>query len=121
MKFNENLTNLRLSKGTHQKDLAQLLKVSIRQYQRYEKGEQEPSMYGLSLLSDFFDVSIDYLLGKTDDPKFMNDNVVFIKELPIQNVHEMKINVTDEEEKELKAHLEYLRWKEQMKKKGHNL
>lgn len=36
---------------------------------RYETGERQPGMAELILLADYFDVSIDYLLGRTENPK----------------------------------------------------
>ena len=36
---------------------------------RYETGEGQPRMAELILLADYFDVSIDYLLGRTENPK----------------------------------------------------
>ena len=38
-------------------------------YQRYEYGERKPSFDMLIALADYFDVSIDYLVGRTDNPK----------------------------------------------------
>lgn len=64
----ERLKLLRTNKKIYQKDLAELLQVSIRQYQRYENGEQEPSIDSLIALSLFFDTSIDYLVGRSDCP-----------------------------------------------------
>ena len=66
--FADNLKNLRSIKGTPQKDLSLLLGVTIRQYQRYEAGASEPNINGLIALADYFDVSIDYLVGRSDDP-----------------------------------------------------
>ena len=37
-------------------------------YQRYEYGEREPSFQKLIALADYFDVSLDYLVGRSDDP-----------------------------------------------------
>ena len=67
--FSERLKDLRVAKSTLQKDIADILDVSVRQYQRYEKGEQEPNINGLMTLADYFDVSLDYLVGRSDDPK----------------------------------------------------
>ena len=119
---NDRLKILRDERGIKQKELAQLLSITERTYRHYEAGEIDPPTSKTALLANFFDVSVDYLLGRTDDrdTTLVNDDE-FFKGLPIRKVHDMKIEVTDEEEIELKAHLEYLRWKEQMKKKGHNL
>ncbi len=35
---------------------------------RYETGEREPDLKTLVLLADYFNVSVDYLLGRTDNP-----------------------------------------------------
>lgn len=67
--FNINLKSLRTAKKVFQKDLSDLLGVTVRQYQRYESGEQEPNIDGLIALADYFDVSIDYLVGRTDNPE----------------------------------------------------
>lgn len=51
-----------------QKDIAQAAEISLRTYQRYESGERLPDTDVLSKLADFFNVSTDYLLGRSDDP-----------------------------------------------------
>lgn len=57
---------LRKEKGLNQEYLAELMHVTLRQYQRYERGEQEPKLAGWIFLADFYDVSIDYLIGRSD-------------------------------------------------------
>ncbi|EGP4751900.1 helix-turn-helix domain-containing protein [Enterococcus faecium] len=65
-KLAENLTNLRKEKGLKQTDMALLLKINNRQYQRYESGDSDPKLDTLIALADYFDVSLDYLVGRTD-------------------------------------------------------
>ncbi len=36
---------------------------------RYESGEREPGISELILIADYFNISIDYLLGRTDNPQ----------------------------------------------------
>ena len=67
--FNERLKELRTSKGLSQKQLSIEIKISDRGIQRYEYGEREPSMSTLIDLADYFDVSLDYLCGRSDNPK----------------------------------------------------
>lgn len=62
------LKTSRKLKGKTQKDLAEYLGISERGYQNYELGTREPSLEILNKLADFFDVSTDYLLGRSDDP-----------------------------------------------------
>lgn len=66
-KFSERLKFLRTSKKLMQQDMATTLNISLRQYQRYEKGEQEPDFDGLIFLCSFFNVSADYLLGLKEE------------------------------------------------------
>ena len=64
----ERLRTLRMSAGLSQKKLAEQLNVRHTTISRIEKGEREPSLQLLNLIADFFNVSVDYLLGRTDDP-----------------------------------------------------
>ena len=49
-----------------QEDLGEILGVKKYSIYTYEKGRSEPNIDGLIALADFFDVSIDYLVGRTD-------------------------------------------------------
>ena len=48
------------------KETADCLGIQLRSYQAYESGDREPNIARLIALADFFDVSLDYLLGRTD-------------------------------------------------------
>lgn len=67
--FIDRLEQLKSERNILQKDIAAAVDLVLRTYQRYEKGEREPSMSTLIALADFFDVSLDYLVGRSDDPK----------------------------------------------------
>ncbi|MBQ9544014.1 MAG: helix-turn-helix transcriptional regulator, partial [Clostridia bacterium] len=58
------LKTLRTNAGKLQKEVAAYLGVDRTTYLRYEKGESEPDYETLKKLADYFDVSIDYLLGR---------------------------------------------------------
>lgn len=62
------LKELRLSRGLKQTEMAEIMGIVPRQYQRYERGEGEPSLAGWIFLADFFDVSLDYLVGRGGRP-----------------------------------------------------
>lgn len=66
--FSERLIGLRKSKSITQKQLAQLVCISERNYQRLE-ANNSPKLENLIKLADYFDVSIDYLVGRTDNPE----------------------------------------------------
>ena len=63
------LKSLRKEKGISQLKLALDLNISQNSISRYETGEREADYRTLILIADYFNVSIDYLLGRTDNPK----------------------------------------------------
>ena len=60
---------VRLEKGLTQKQVAAALGITEQAYQRYEYGKTVPSALVLIALADYFDVSLDYLVGRSDDPE----------------------------------------------------
>ena len=67
--FSERVKNLRITKNATQKDVADAISITVRAYQYYEKATKEPTLSKLLALADFFDVSLDYLVGRTDNPE----------------------------------------------------
>ena len=66
--FQERLISLKKEKQVLQKEIADNLSISLRAYHDYEKGNAEPKMKYLIEIADYFDVSLDYLVGRTDNP-----------------------------------------------------
>lgn len=62
----ERLKELRITRGLTQKEIAKQLDISTRAYSHYETGDRDPTIEMLKALCDFFDVSADYLIGRTD-------------------------------------------------------
>ena len=62
------LRELRNSKGISQLKLAMVLNTTQNTISRYETGEREPGIKELIRLADYFQVSVDYLLERTDNP-----------------------------------------------------
>ena len=63
------LKEIRKHRGKKLKEAADCLGIQPRSYQAYESGDREPNIARLIVLADFFDVSLDYLLGRADtDP-----------------------------------------------------
>ena len=67
MSFADRLRALRAARGLTQKDVYTAVGLSPIVYQRYEYGNS-PSYEKLLALADYFDVSLDYLVGRSDDP-----------------------------------------------------
>lgn len=60
------LKELRMGKNITLKQMAEELNMVQRNYQRYETGEVDPPLSKAISLADFFDVSLDYLVGRSD-------------------------------------------------------
>lgn len=68
--FHIRLKLLRKLMNLTQPDMALLLNMAPNAYQRYELGTREPKFDILIKMADYFCVSIDYLLGRSDDPEW---------------------------------------------------
>ena len=78
--FMRRLHELRKEQGFTLKQLAQLLNTSIQYYQKYEKGLHPLPAERLYQLADFYQVSADYILGRTDDPTPPKDAKPYVPE-----------------------------------------
>ncbi|MBW7642456.1 helix-turn-helix domain-containing protein [Geobacillus thermoleovorans] len=68
MTFGKRLRFLRKKMNMTQKDLADKFRLGESTIGMYERDEREPSFEFVRQLADFFNVTTDYLLGRTDDP-----------------------------------------------------
>mgnify|MGYP004462731137 CR=1 FL=1 len=64
--FDKILRLLRNEKGMSQQELADALGISKSSINMYERGERQPNFEVLEAIADFFNVDIDYLLGRTN-------------------------------------------------------
>lgn len=64
--FATQLRKIRKERGLTQKQLAIEIGASERGIQQYELGERKPAYDVLIALADYFDVSLDYLVGRSD-------------------------------------------------------
>ena len=62
------LKEVRKSKGISQLKLSMDLNMAQNTISRYETGEREPGIKELISIADYFNVSVDFLLGRTDNP-----------------------------------------------------
>lgn len=63
------LKELRVKRGISQLKLAMDTGLNQNSVSRYESGAREADYATLIRLADYFDVSIDYMLGRTDNPR----------------------------------------------------
>ena len=66
--FADRLKELRKAKNISQKAVANSIGMSERNFQTLEYGKIKPSHDNIIKLADFFEVSTDYLLGRSDNP-----------------------------------------------------
>lgn len=66
MEFAERLKDLRTKRGYSQQDLAKKLGISKSTISMLEVGSRQPSKEMMELIADYFNVTLDYLMGKDD-------------------------------------------------------
>ena len=67
--FKSRLKELRSEKGLLKKEMADILDIHESTYGKYELGHREPDIKTIATLADFFNVTMDYLLGKSEDSR----------------------------------------------------
>lgn len=68
-KFAERLKQLRNDRKMTQVEICKQFEIQERSYQNYEIGKSKPTYATLIKIADFHDVPLDYLVGRSDDPK----------------------------------------------------
>ena len=58
--------DLREDSDKTQKQIAELLNMHLTVYQRYERGERELPLWAAIKLADYYDITLDYLVGRND-------------------------------------------------------
>lgn len=67
--LNEQLKLLRTAQNLTQKHVADHLGIKEVSYQRYEYGDRTPNLNQLIALANFYNISLDYLVGRSDNPE----------------------------------------------------
>lgn len=80
MSFGERLRALRLEKNFTLRELSKELDISFSALGKYERNEHQPDFETLEKIADYFNVSIDYLLGRN------NNSVPYLEKLQETNV-----------------------------------
>lgn len=89
--MHERLTRLRKEKKLTQEQLAKNVGITRSALSQYEIGTRSPDYEIVRRIAEYFDVSIDYLVGRTADPKRV------LKEQARQLIDMIDLDLTDEE------------------------
>ena len=73
MDYADRIVSLRKERGLTQKQLASAVNLSEVGIQNYERRTRKPAYDALVSLADLFNVSLDYLVGRTDNPNVLRD------------------------------------------------
>lgn len=73
-KFGTNLKRLRKQKGITQQEIANEINTSRSCISNYESGNRQPDNQTIKLIADFFDVSVDYLFGRSEVKTLIKSN-----------------------------------------------
>ena len=79
-----NLRDIRKERGKTQKQIAKLLGVSQQSYSAYENGVSQPPRDALIKLAEYYQVSTDYLLDRTNLPTSTQGQVTFSNVFPVE-------------------------------------
>lgn len=66
MGFGQRVQHLREQKRISRKVLSELCGLNHDAVRRYERGEAEPTLHALVAIAEYFQVSVDYLVGRTE-------------------------------------------------------
>lgn len=106
--FKDRLRELRNEKGLSQAEMGNLLKITRQAYSHYENGKREPTQEILKEISKILNCSIDYLLGNTNDPRTLDEQ---LDGIDFALYGETK-DLTEEEKEDI---LDYIRYKKMKK------
>lgn len=92
----ENIRVMRKEKGLTQEQLAEVMGVSTASVSKWETGVAVPELGMLAALADFFEMSIDALIGHTVGKEQLKEKIAEIKELSLANEDEKALALAEE-------------------------
>lgn len=116
--FQNVFKRLRLSRGLTQQEISEKLGISRSTIGMYETGAREPDYDTLELIADFFNVDMDYLLGRTDKTTMIPESFYYVNDETREIAQEIYQNpdlrslfdvAKDIPADRLKAHIEFMK------------
>lgn len=94
MNFADRLKTLREKRGLGREQLAERLGLSYHAIAKYETGKRSPDQETILKIADYFNVSVDYLLGRSDDPTPLNDDDRILRKIgaiPVTKMYKLPV------------------------------
>lgn len=126
--FQSVLKSLRKANGLTQDELAKILKISRSTIGMYENGSREPDYETLEAIADYFNVDIDYLLGRTNkttiipEHYYLNDETRQIAQEAFENpeLRTLFKVARDIPPERLRAHIEFMKTLKEQERGNHD-
>lgn len=113
----ERLRELRVDRDMTQREVGEVLGIPQQQYSQYETGQIDLPLRYLRKLIDLFDVSADYLLGRTQRPENKSfRNVQVTKDCSCTALLNAVLSLSEEDREAAVEYVRLLRLKERAKK-----
>lgn len=110
--FGNRLKELRKEKGLTQAQLANILKTSASSIGMYEQNRRIPDTETLQSLSEYFNVSVDYLIGKSDIKETAEELLKDTRStIALHNDNGIDDELPKEAKKEIENFIEYIKQK----------
>lgn len=106
----DRLKQLRIEKGKTQKEMAKDLGTTDVSIGRYESGTREPKTDILNALADYFDVTTDYLLGRTDEKRPKKERFQNVNSISAHRIGKIE-KLSEEALDQLDDYIQYLELK----------
>ena len=90
-KFSDRLRQLRTARDLSQMDFSKQIGVSKSSINMYERGEREPGLETLERIADYFNVDMDYLLGKSDIVSKSNWSFIASNVIPMPSMKKIPL------------------------------
>lgn len=97
------LRELRTKKGVYQKDVAKYLGVDRTTYVKYERGDSEPSIDIIKKLANYFDVTVDFLVGEEKKVNTLDEQLSGIEFALYGEIHDL----TDDEKQDILSYVKF--------------
>ncbi|MFC9321569.1 helix-turn-helix domain-containing protein [Bacillus subtilis] len=115
VKFNETLKKLRREKNLSQKELGNKLGLAESTIGMYEQGKRQPDYETLLKIADFFEVTLDFLLGNPKDAVKEKEAAYSISDTDLQIAFKDASDFSEEARRQAIDFIEYLKEKEKAK------